>query len=157
MNRHPHRDYALMTVLLNVLIAGLAALTRNRDGQREPIKPVDFLLLSLATYRLSRLISYDKVTSWIRLPFVQEGEGPVQPEEVQEAPRGQGLRLAVAELITCSWCSGTWIALFSFFGLKLLPGLARPFLTIAAISGAEQLLDALFGLLHWTTARVRTE
>lgn len=103
VNRHPHRDYALMTLLFNVLLAGHARRPmRNRDGRHEPIKPMEFLLLSLATYRLSRLISYDKVTSWIRMPFVQEGEGPVQPEEVQEAPQGQGLRLAVAELVTCS-------------------------------------------------------
>lgn len=28
-------------------------------------------------------------------------------------------------------------------------------MTIGAIGGAKDLLDALFGLLHWTTARVR--
>lgn len=155
MREHPYREYALLTVVFNALFLGFAAFGRDRVLQREPIKPMDFLLLSLSTYRLSRLISYDKVTSWIRRPFVQVGEGAVQPEEVQEAPRGEGLRLALGELFACSWCSGFWIAQFSFHGLRLAPGLTRPFVTIAALGGAEQLLDAFFGLMHWTTVRMR--
>ena len=38
---------------------------------------------------------------------------------------------------------------------RLLPGVAWPCVAIAAIGGAVKLLDALFGLLHWTTGRAQ--
>ena len=158
MNSHPHRSYAALTLLFNALFLGLLVLTKGfRQGRDEPVKPMDFFLLSLATYRLARLISYDKVTSWIRSPFVREGEGAATPEEVKEKPAGEGVRLAVSELLTCSWCSGMWAGQLVYFGLRLMPSLARPFVSVLALGASEQLLDALFGLLHWATVRVRRE
>lgn len=58
----------------------------------------DVLLGGVATHKLSRLLAKDKVTSFLRAPFT-EYQGPGGPGEVEEKPRGSGLRYVVGELL----------------------------------------------------------
>jgi len=64
------------------------------------IKPLDFLLLSLATYRVVRLFVYDKITNFIREPLSRAQGGPLK---------------AAYELMICPWCFGVWAAFFLIF------------------------------------------
>ena len=98
-----------------ILAAGYAAFTVTgavsgvrRRGLAQP-SLADGALLAVATFKLSRLVTKAKVTSFARAPFarfVEEGDGP----EVNEAPRGSGLRRAIGELITCPFCFTQWSA-----------------------------------------------
>jgi len=45
--------------------------------------------------------------------------------EVLEKARGSGLRRAVGDLLTCSWCIGPWIATGLGVGLVLQPKITR--------------------------------
>jgi hypothetical protein len=67
-------------------------------------------LLALATHRLARVIARDKVTTWLRAPFTRYESDGDAPSEVNETPRGEGLRRAVGELVSCPSCTGTWVA-----------------------------------------------
>src|SRR4051794_8924355 len=94
----PLGSYAILTASFNAVLAG-ALLARHRDLPKR-IGFRDLLLLAVATQRLSRLVAKDKVTSAIRAPFVQYEED-AGPGEVSESPRGDGMRRAIGELISC--------------------------------------------------------
>ncbi len=71
--------------------------------------PADSILLGVATHKIGRLITRDWVTAPLRAPFTEyvqsKGGG-----EVEERSRGEGLRRAVGDLLTCPWCIAPWVA-----------------------------------------------
>jgi hypothetical protein len=82
-----------------------------RAAHRPParLSPWDVLLVSTATYRASRLVSKDRITSFLRAPFTRRTD-VVSASEVMDEPRGEGLRRAVGELVGCPFCMATWVA-----------------------------------------------
>jgi hypothetical protein len=94
---------------MGTFVAGLAAagaVARRLDREPQCQSLLDLLVLGAATFKASRTITRDQVTSFLREPFV-EGD-PSTGEDVQ--PAGEGLQHAIGELITCSRCTGTWVA-----------------------------------------------
>lgn len=139
---HEHRPLAgysaLTTVFASAFISGLAtAWKRNGPPPRPGVW--DVVTIGLATHKLARLISKDRVTSFIRAPFVSYVE-PAGHGEVDEEPRGEGLRLATGELLVCPYCLGQWIAGAFAVGLVGAPALTR---LIAATYSAETVADFL--------------
>ena len=90
----PLAGYATLTAAFAGAIATSEVLRRRR-GQELPerIGPGDLALLAVATYKLSRLITKARVTSFARAPFTRY-TGEAGPSEVSEEPRGEGLRRA---------------------------------------------------------------
>lgn len=91
--------------------AAVFAVTARRRGVRLPdTVPVwDVALLGTATFKASRLLTKDKVTSFLRAPFTsREGEG--NANEVMGAGRGTGLRRAIGDLVSCPFCTSAWVA-----------------------------------------------
>lgn len=126
----PLAGYATLMGFFTSLVGGLSWGAR-RGGRRLPERvPVgDLALLMVATHKASRLIAKDRVTSVLRAPFTSlQGEGG--PGEVEEQARGQGLRLAVGELLICPYCLGLWVATGLAAGLVLAP---RPTRWIASV------------------------
>lgn len=116
------------------------------------IAPMDLLLLSLATYRLTQVLTEEKVAACLRSPFcevkrVRQQDGTVKEEEV---PRGTGLRHVAGELILCPWCTGIWIATLSTFAFVLAPGAARIVLTVFAVAAAGLIFQILAKLMDQT-------
>jgi hypothetical protein len=132
----PLATYAVLTGAFNAaLAAALAAASR---------KPVsigwgDLILLGTATHKLSRILSKDKVTSFLRAPFTEYQE-PGAPGEVEEKPRGTGARLAVGELLVCPYCLAPWVAAGLVSGSALAPRATRLF---ASVFGAVTISDFL--------------
>ena len=95
----PLLGYAVLTGAFNAAAAAYVAAHR-RSGRELPdgVPLGDFLLLAGATQKLSRLISKDRVTSFLRSPFTRYS-GEAGPSEVSEEPRGHGLRLEIGELL----------------------------------------------------------
>lgn len=105
----PLGGYALLTLVFNSAVASLAfAQARSRRSLPERIPPSDIVLLGLGTFKLSRLITKDKVTSFMRSPFTRY-ERSGGPAEVEEKPRGGEVRHAIGELLTCPYCMGQWV------------------------------------------------
>ena len=91
--------------------AAVFAVTARRRGVRLPdTGPAwDVALLGTATFKASRLLTKDKVTSFLRAPFTsREGEGSAN--EVMDAGRGTGLRRAIGDLVSCPFCTSAWVA-----------------------------------------------
>lgn len=100
-------------VLVGVYSGSLAAfaLAQRRSGRGLPdqFPAGDLLLLSVATYKLSRLITKDRVMAFMRAPFTRLVGESDRPGEVLETPRGEGLQQAIGELLVCPYCIGQWV------------------------------------------------
>jgi hypothetical protein len=78
----------------------------------------------VATHKVSRVIAKDRVTAPLRAPFTEfQEEGG--PGEVEEKPRGSGLRRAIGELLVCPFCLGQWVATAALAGFAVAPRLTR--------------------------------
>ena len=97
--RPPFGSYAVLTVLFNAaLAAGMAGIKRSGRELPERVDGRDILLTGVATHKLSRLISKDKITAFARAPFT-EYQHPGGPAEVEERPRGEGWKRTMGELL----------------------------------------------------------
>lgn len=135
--------YVVLIGIYNSLVV-LALLAAKRSGRlASRLRADDLLLIALATQRLSRLVTKDRVTSAIRAPFTAyEGEGG--PGEVEEGPRGRGLRRAVGELLVCPFCIAQWIATGLAFGLLFAPRVTRFLAGVFSVVGLADLLQLLY-------------
>ena len=102
--------YAVVLGAYGVLAGTLAVLVRRRAPGRLPkLSPADVVMLGLATFKLSRLVSKEKVLAPVREPFVAE-TSPGDGTELNSKPARGGLRHVVGELVTCPFCISVWIA-----------------------------------------------
>jgi hypothetical protein len=125
--RPPYASYAAIVVTFAGGLTAAEAVARALGREPRELTTVDFLTLCAATFKASRTISHDRVTSFLREPFV---EG--QAFEGEEQPAGEGMQRAIGELVTCTRCLGVWVA---------------------AGLGATQVVAPRFGrLLTWTLA-----
>jgi hypothetical protein len=140
----PTRDYAALTALFNgAIAAALLARKCSREPLPERIEPHDLVLFALSTQKLSRVITKGKVTTAIRAPFTEiEGKGGAG--ELEERPRGRGLRRAIGELLTCPFCIGTWIASGFICASLFSPRGTRTVASIFAVSGVADFLQQLY-------------
>jgi len=141
-SERPTRSYAVLSAGFGGAIGGaLVALHAAGKPLPKGFGIGDVLLGGVATHKLSRLLAKDKVTSFMRAPFT-EYQGPGGPGEVEEKPRGSGLRYAVGELLICPYCLGLWVA--AGYGLCLVGApratrLAGYVLTALTISDSLQI------------------
>lgn len=138
--RPPLLTYLLFIGIFNGLLAGALA-KATRDGRELPerVEAGDLVLVGVASHKVSRLISKDKVTSPLRAPFT-ELEGSGGPGELEESSRGSGLRKAIGELLVCPYCLGLWVVAAFSIGLLFLPRLTR---FLAAVFSALTISDFL--------------
>jgi hypothetical protein len=136
------RPLAAYALLSGAFFSGLAAsLAAARASGRTIDRPgvADVAIAGLATQKVSRLIAKDKVTSFLRAPFTRfqdtAGHG-----ELEEAPRGSGLRYAVGELLVCPYCMAQWVAGGVAVGWVYAPRTTR---LLAAMWAAQAVADGV--------------
>jgi Protein of unknown function (DUF1360) len=137
----PLGGYAILLMVFQLMVALIGAiLMRSRKRLPEQIPTQDLALMSVATFKLSRLITKDKVTAAVRAPFTryQEDAGPA---EVSEEARGTGLHRAVGELLACPYCIGQWIATVLLAAYVWQPRLARTVASLFAVVTAADYLQ----------------
>jgi Protein of unknown function (DUF1360) len=123
--RPPFAAYATFATVFHAAMAGaVAAAKRSGRDLPERVEAGDIVLVGTASYKLSRLISKKKVTSFVRAPFT-ELEGKGGPAELEEKPRGSGVRRAVGELLVCPYCLGLWASGGFHVGLLFAPRATR--------------------------------
>lgn len=130
----------LIGLFFGLFVAVAAREGRGRRGERPPIRPFDLGLLSLATFRLARIVSFDAVTEPIRAPVAESTPGG------GTKPKGQGARRALGELVACPLCVGVWISAALTYGLIFVPVPTRVFATIFAAAGAAEALNHVVSL-----------
>jgi hypothetical protein len=142
----PLGAYALLTGAYGSALTGSLMALRTA-GRELPQRPTagDLLLVGIATHKLSRLIAKDKVTSFLRAPFTRFQESSGQGE-VEEEPCGEGLRLAVGELMVCPYCLAQWVATGLTLGLVTAPRLTRLFSGIFVAHTISDFLQVAYRL-----------
>lgn len=138
----PLGSYAAFAGVFSALSGALLLATRRSRGRLpEKVGVDDLFVLGLATFRLSRTLGKDKVTSFLRAPFT-EYQGRGGPAEVEERPRGSGARRALGELLVCPHCLAQWVAAVFVYGLAVQPRATRlvsSMFAVKAVSDALQL------------------
>ena len=87
----PLRDYAGLVALFNVALAGgLAAAERSGRPLPARLTAGDVVLLSIATHKLSRLITKDRVMAFARAPFTRYQGDAERPSEVSASGASSG-------------------------------------------------------------------
>jgi hypothetical protein len=141
----PHQErplgsYALLIGTYAALSGGFAVWL-HRSGRELPerVESRDLALIAAATFKASRILARDRVTSALRAPF-SRFQGDAGPSEVEEAARGRGLRRVVGELLVCPYCLDVWTASAFLAGLVAAPRATR---WIASMFAAVSAADAL--------------
>ena len=139
-----------------IILWGCFTLVMFATGRPWPerVDGLDLLLLCLATFRLTELVTEEKVARGLRAPFceVQVVRGPNGVETEEEVPTGKGLRRVAGELLLCPWCAGVWIATLMTFFWLLFPGLGRVVLLAFGAAAGGLLFQIFVKLMD----RVRT-
>jgi len=99
-NKNNQGFWNFLSTVIYLSIVSVSVIILDRNGRLSHDVPTfDFIVMSLAVFRLIRLFTYDSVTSYIRDYFGKFEEGP-----------GKTIR----NLINCPWCTGVWMALIVF-------------------------------------------
>ncbi|MEV6958673.1 DUF1360 domain-containing protein [Streptomyces sp. NPDC051207] len=123
---------------------------RGRPLPERP-EPWDVVLTSVATFRLSRLLSKASVTSPLRAPFTRY-VGPQGPAELHEEAQPEDGKDTLGELVTCPFCMSVWVASTLTAGQLLWPRATRTAMgALTALAGADALQLAYGALLGKTT------
>ena len=134
----PLLGYGALAAVYAAVFSGLLGAAHRKAAVPEKVDLRDVGLIGVATFRLSRLITKDKVMSGLRAPFTRFDKA-VGSGEVEEDARGDGMQRAIGDLITCPYCIGLWVATGLTFGLLFAPRPTRllaSILTAVAISYA---------------------
>ncbi len=131
------------SALSSIFISALTAFSLHQQRKRKGINvtPFELVQLAFASYRLGRMVAYDKIFEAYRSPFAQTVPDPTGAGDTT-MPRGRGVREAIGELLTCPICTGTWIAAGLFYLLNLFPAMGRAILTIFSSIGIAEFLNA---------------
>jgi hypothetical protein len=139
----PYEAYAAITGVFvgGLALAGIAARVLDRNPACQT--PLDFVVLSAASFKAARTLARDEVTSFVRDPFVkgeahEGGEDPVESGDYRQA---------IGELVTCSRCGGTWAAAVLATTQVLAPRFGRLLTWSLAAAGANDWLQAGFAAL----------
>ena len=112
----------LATIFYLICLVGLAYMFRLKGITKEDFRIGDIALLSIATYRLTRILVFDKIFKLFR-DFLKSREN-------------LSLFFVIREIITCPWCAGVWVALIMTALYYLVPfgDIFTILLTIAGIA-----------------------
>ncbi|MFH5777375.1 DUF1360 domain-containing protein [Heyndrickxia oleronia] len=108
-----------------------------------------FFVFGLASFRLTRLIVFDKITSFIRKPFheeieISDDEGNI---DTYIKIKGTGLRSWIGELLSCYWCSGIWCTLILYGLWWFIPQAAEPLIIILAVAGLAGIIESIISMI----------
>lgn len=109
----------------------------------------EFFLLAIATFRLTRLIVFDKITSFMRKPFLTEVEETESDGTVIAyiEAKGTGIRRWIGELLSCYWCAGIWCAAILVGFYYLFPSTMEIILYFLAIAGFAAIIETVVSRL----------
>jgi hypothetical protein len=138
----PLGAYAVLAGAFGLAFGAPLLVAERRDALPERLPAADLALLGVGTFKLSRLVTQDAVTGFLRAPFVRF-EGMEGISDPKESPRRGGMRGALGQLLLCPGCTGMWIAAGLTAGLLVAPRSTRVACgTLAALTASDFLQAA---------------
>lgn len=140
---------------LLVLIAAIMEMKEIRGGYLVSVPWFDAVMMAFATFRLTRLVVYDKITRWFRELFVkrrvyvEEGKTFVDIE-----PYERGFCRTVWDLLQCPWCIGVWSALIVVYCYFVFPW-AWSVIFFLALAGAGSFLQVIANGVGWKAENLK--
>ncbi len=102
-------------------------------------------ILALGIWRLTDIITHEKVTDFMRAPFmIQKME---KGEEVWVSNE-KGFKGFCALLVSCNACMGVWVSLIVFYLFAFFPEFTLAFMIIMMLSCFERFLSKLYNVLE---------
>jgi hypothetical protein len=138
--RTTYPGYAALTGAFLTGTAGALAQLSRRDRLPARFSVGDITLLGVATYQLSRTLSRDRVTAFLREPFATQGKSAGRGE-VESDAQGEGLRRAVGELLICPFCLTQWVGAAFLIGLCAAPRTTRFAASVFALRTVAEALN----------------
>lgn len=110
---------------------------------------LNLVILALASFRLTRLIVFDKITEFLRTPFFDEKEEKYEDGtiEIYYLPKGKGIKKFFGELLSCYWCTGIWASLLVVLLYWLFPDYCQPFILFLAVAGLAAIFETIVQLM----------
>ncbi|CAI8750115.1 DUF1360 domain-containing protein [Bacillus sp. IT-79MI2] len=108
-----------------------------------------FFIFACAAFRLTRLIVYDKITAFLRAPFIEEVQ-ITEPDgniSTYMKIKGTGLRKWIGELLSCYWCTGVWASAFLLLGHNWIPKIMEPIILLLAVAGVAAIIETIVSRL----------
>ncbi len=100
------------------------------------------VIIVLASFRLTHLIVYDDIMSFLREPFFSVSyEADPSGQVVRHIHlKGSGFRRWLGILLSCHWCVGIWSST-AIVALYFLVPAAFPILVVLAAAGAAAVVE----------------
>jgi hypothetical protein len=108
----------------------------------------DFIIMSLAIFRMIRLFVYDNIFLFLREGLMDKMISITGEEKVYFVESSSPLLRTLYKLALCPWCMGVWIALCSMFVFYMYPATYFLFLVLA-VSALATLLQLLANNIGW--------
>ncbi len=110
----------------------------------------EFVLLSIATFRLTHLLVFDEIAEFMRRPFQNVTEEVDENGDVYQyvSGRGNGIRKFIGDMLSCYWCSGIWASLILFVGITYLGSVTLPVVCVLAIAGVAAIIETVVRKLN---------
>ena len=138
------------SLLFPVLLAGAGFWFYRYGTFPTSISLPDFLILSLAIFRVTRLVVYDHITLFLREAFMKKvaSTNSSGVQTVTFIKETRGLKGTIGTLLGCPWCTGMWVAFFITFIYFAIPE-SWPIWLMLAIAGFATVLLVLGNLIGW--------
>ncbi len=137
-------NFVFSTFFIVLVIMGSIILDGESHKSIAELTLFDFIIMTLATWRLIRLFIYDAITKFFREQFWNAKK--TKSGYVLEKPKS-GPRRTLADLFSCPWCFGAWAGAVVVFLYLLTPLALYPliFLAVSAVATFLQLVTNLIG------------
>lgn len=128
--------YTILFITIYIELAQILIIARGSIPTS--ISFFDLSLITLATFRLTRLFVYDKMTRFVRDIFT-----PVDKDN------NNGPLRTIHDILSCPWCFGVWAATMVTFFYFLTPLAWLPIL-ILAVAGLSSFIQLTANMIGWT-------
>lgn len=146
-------NFVFSVFFLILIVLGAIILETESRILLTELSVVDYTLITLATWRLVRLFVYDAVTKFFREQFwdvVKVGRG-YRLEKPKSGPRR-----TIADLLSCPWCFGVWVAALVVFCYLITPYAVFPIILLA-ISAVASFLQVFSNLVGHKAEQIKKE
>lgn len=143
-NQHTRNKYNLASsfVFVGFIFTQLAFLWQLEEPPTFNL--TDFVLLSLAIFRLTRLFVYDGVTSWIRDLFLDISE---KRGTLVRTKKVAGPERIISDIFSCPWCFSLWGGSVYLTFYLLFPSIMMYVTLIMAFSALATVLQIITNLI----------
>lgn len=121
----------------------LALFFEKRRQEKMEFTFFELFLLALSSFRLTRLLVYDKITAFFRNYFIDEKEEIDEDGEkaIYLVPKDGLIKGFFGELLSCYWCTGMWSSIAICVLYFIASTIMTPVIIILAVGGLAAIIE----------------